>query len=328
MDSFLSIWPKGLFGLNNGGAGAVGEHNEVAAAGATAAAQAAAAQQHAAAAAAALVLRTAAVEAQEAEAREAAALMLVEPDPSGRKRTRTGLKEEGVEQPGTDAASATQLLARANGSPPSGFVDGNATLSPILGSVSHYSGTSRTETPGLITAQSPRRVVMLEVEEEEDGDASDSSLSRPIKRFRGAHGVVAVSPIAHPFQKALKAVPAAPRPVSPLRTLPDDALAHCLSFLGGVSDRFALQCTSQQFRKLSNSHAMLATIPVGGDKQTGLHGIIREHDTPETAARHLDPYVQASNLEAIYMCVFLVWKFLCEISMFGLDSPSLSLCIF
>jgi len=87
----------------------------------------------------------------------------------------------------------------------------------------------------------------------------------------------------------------------PLAQLPEDVLAHCLSFCSGVEDRFALQCTSKQFRRISNSDEMMIGIQVGGDKKTGLHGIISETDTPESSACNLLPYARAGNLEAIYM---------------------------
>ncbi|KAL7559515.1 hypothetical protein ACA910_010326 [Epithemia clementina (nom. ined.)] len=86
-----------------------------------------------------------------------------------------------------------------------------------------------------------------------------------------------------------------------LTSLPEDLLSHCLSFLGGVEDRYALQCTSRQFRRISNSDEMLIGIQVGGNKETGLNGIITEKDTPETAATNLAPFVHAGNLEAVYM---------------------------
>ena len=80
--------------------------------------------------------------------------------------------------------------------------------------------------------------------------------------------------------------------------LPEDAVAHVLSFCSDVSDRFALQCTSKQFQRISNSDKMRSGIEVGGDKKTGLHGIISETDT---AATSLMPFARAGNLEAIYM---------------------------
>lgn len=48
---------------------------------------------------------------------------------------------------------------------------------------------------------------------------------------------------------------------------------------------------------------MLIGIEVGGDRSTGLNGILQEDDTPETAVDKLDPYLQAGNLEAMYMYV-------------------------
>jgi hypothetical protein len=92
--------------------------------------------------------------------------------------------------------------------------------------------------------------------------------------------------------------------VSPLAQLPEDVLAHCLSFCSGVESRFAVQCTSQQFRRISNADEMMIGIAVGGDKKTGLHGIISETDTPESSSDHLLSYARAGNLEAIYMYVF------------------------
>ena len=95
----------------------------------------------------------------------------------------------------------------------------------------------------------------------------------------------------------------------PLSQLPEDVLAHCLSFCSGVEDRFALQCTSQQFRRISGTDEMMIGIQVGGDKTTGLHGIISETDTPESSARNLLPYARAGNLEAIYMYVISICSF-------------------
>ena len=96
----------------------------------------------------------------------------------------------------------------------------------------------------------------------------------------------------------------------PLAQLPDDVLAHCLSFCSGVEDRFALQCTSKQFRRISNSDEMMIGIQVGGDKKTGLHGIISETDSPESSSCNLLPYARAGNLEAIYMYVLPFYLFI------------------
>jgi hypothetical protein len=122
---------------------------------------------------------------------------------------------------------------------------------------------------------------------------SDDEEARPIKRFRGERRVVPVAPTPR------KKTPPAPK--SPLSTLPEDVMAHCLSFLGSVEDRFSLQTTSKQFQKISSSDSMKANIQVGGDRETGLHGIIQEQDTPETSTEKLDPFASAGNLEAMYM---------------------------
>lgn len=111
---------------------------------------------------------------------------------------------------------------------------------------------------------------------------------RPVKRFRGLTRTI-------PIAEEKKTV------VAPISKLPEDVLAHCLGFLGGVEDRFRLQSTSKQFRRISNSAEMREKIQVGGDRKTGLHGIIQETDTPETASENLKPYAEAGNLEAIYM---------------------------
>jgi hypothetical protein len=122
---------------------------------------------------------------------------------------------------------------------------------------------------------------------------SDDEEARPIKRFRGERRVVPVAPAAR------KKPP--PTPKSPLSTLPEDVMAHCLSFLGSVEDRFSLQSTSKQFHRISSSDDMMANIQVGGDRETGMHGIIQEQDTPDTSADKLAPFARAGNLEAMYM---------------------------
>lgn len=116
--------------------------------------------------------------------------------------------------------------------------------------------------------------------------------NRPVKRFRGEWRVI---PVSHEPRKVEE------RPKSPVSKLPEDVVAHCLSFLCSVEDRVSLQCTSKQFHRISNSDAMLSKIQVGGDRKTGAHGIIREQDTPEIASRKLESYATADNLEAIYM---------------------------
>lgn len=86
-----------------------------------------------------------------------------------------------------------------------------------------------------------------------------------------------------------------------LRIVPEDAIAHCLSFLGTAEDRFALQTTCKSFRDISNSDDMLEKVNICGNKETGKYGIILEADTPSTAAATLSPFARAGNLDALYM---------------------------
>ena len=83
--------------------------------------------------------------------------------------------------------------------------------------------------------------------------------------------------------------------------VPEEVVGHVLSFLGSTEDRFALQCTSVQFRRISNTDQMLANVKLGGEIETGKNGIVQEEDTPETAAVALTPFARAGNVEAIYM---------------------------
>jgi hypothetical protein len=278
MDAFL----RGLFGLNHhqqqqhgeqppqqqgharGGKGGVRVAAAAAGTAAAVAAQPAAAVISPPPAAIAAAAAAALVSSDAGTAEEAASWMLLD-DENARKRSRASASSSGS----SDVAGYAK---------PSG--------------ASARSGGART--PGLVL--SPRYGEAPDDSEEDD--------NRPVKRFRGERGsVIPVSPLSQNSNgdddnKKKKAA------VSPLKLLPDDLLAHCLSFLGGVEDRFSIQATSKQFRKLSNADAMRKNIQVGGDKQTGLHGIIREHDTPESASKNLDPFVQAGNLEAIYMYVY------------------------
>lgn len=120
--------------------------------------------------------------------------------------------------------------------------------------------------------------------------------SRPAKRRRGQNGICSdvISKSGDDDEKNSHGIRS-------FTSLPEDLISQCLSFLGGVEDRYALQCTSRQFRRISNSDEMLIGIQVGGDKDTGLNGIITEKDTPETASANLGPFAMAGNLEAIYM---------------------------
>jgi len=86
-----------------------------------------------------------------------------------------------------------------------------------------------------------------------------------------------------------------------LRLIPEEVIGHCLGFLGSVQDRYALQTVCVQFKRISNTDTMLHDIHLGGNHETGQHGIIRESDTPVAAAARLTPFARAGNLEAIYM---------------------------
>jgi hypothetical protein len=124
-------------------------------------------------------------------------------------------------------------------------------------------------------------------------DAND----RPLKRFRGQNKTVAVpNPVATAPKKDQRQ-----RKSEFLSIVPDDVVAHVLSFLGTAEDRFSLQTTCKLFRDISNSDDMLAKVDVGGDKETAKRGIIQDHDTPATAAAALSPFARAGNLEALYM---------------------------
>lgn len=86
----------------------------------------------------------------------------------------------------------------------------------------------------------------------------------------------------------------------PLKRLPEDVLGHCLEFLDPTKDRFAIQLTSRQFKRLSDADEMMLRVQVGGNT-VGLHGIINEDDSPDTAAKRLLPFAMAGNSEALYM---------------------------
>jgi hypothetical protein len=131
----------------------------------------------------------------------------------------------------------------------------------------------------------------------------EDSLERPVKRFRGIRGYIAAVPslvtdASTTTEQKPKTVPS----TLDVSLWPEDVVAHCLLFLNGVNDRFALQTTCKQFKRISDSDAMRKDIMVGGDKKTGLFGIIDEEtDTPESASAKLEPFARAGNLEAIYM---------------------------
>jgi len=144
-------------------------------------------------------------------------------------------------------------------------------------------------TPTLIATASTRRVSEVPSFREEDD-------LRPIKRFCGPSGVALSPSVVLDLEKKTEASKPAP-----LSNLPEDVVAHCLSFLSSTEDRFALQCTSKQFNRISNADEMLIGIQVGGDCSTGMHGIVQDEDTPDTAANKFMPFAMAGNLEAVYM---------------------------
>jgi len=250
MDSFLSMFPKNLFGCSNGGAAGQQQLETIVA----------------------------------GEATAASSLMLVEEN--GRKRARGDDEDDEDDGDAATAADSRRSRDRASGS----------------------------RTPALLLVTPPRhhQRSLLSLGTPEDDGAADEDSVRPVKRFRGERRAIPITPCLKQERGAEQdtaakekeeivpeEVKTAPPPT--LSKLPEDILTHCLSFLGSVGDRHSLQCTSKQFRKVSNSENLLKNVQVGGDRQTGLHGIIREHDTPETASDSLQPFADAGNLEAIYM---------------------------
>jgi len=147
-------------------------------------------------------------------------------------------------------------------------------------------------TPTLVTQSSnfSRGDVQTEADNDDDCD-------RPAKRLRGQSKIVSVpQPSLSTPQKEAKQ-----QTSEFLTKIPEDVVAHCLSFLGTTEDRFALQTTCKLFRDVSNSDSMLAQVNVGGDVETGKNGIIQDHDTPASAAACLAPFARAGNLGALYM---------------------------
>jgi hypothetical protein len=155
------------------------------------------------------------------------------------------------------------------------------------GEISDSAGGSRT--PTLVSPA--RRFSCGNVQ----GDSEDGN-DRPLKRIRGESKIVSVPQPAAITQKKEKQ-----QSSDFLNKVPEDVVAHCLSFLGRAEDRFALQTTCKVFRDISNSDSMLAKVDVGGDLETGKRGIIQEHYSPATAAAALAPFARAGNLESLYM---------------------------
>mmetsp|Transcript_12270 Transcript_12270/g.19745 ORF Transcript_12270/g.19745 Transcript_12270/m.19745 type:complete len:484 (-) Transcript_12270:399-1850(-) len=130
-----------------------------------------------------------------------------------------------------------------------------------------------------------------------DDDPND----RPRKRLRGKSKTIDFVP-SLPIATSITPKNEPKKQTSGLiKTLPQDVVAHCLSFLGTAEDRHSLQTTCKLFRDLSNADSMLANVNVAGDPETGKGGIIQEHDTPASAAEALSPFARAGNLEALYM---------------------------
>ena len=159
-------------------------------------------------------------------------------------------------------------------------------------------------TPTLVSSSSSTFSRMVSVHSDDetsslpdhDDDAGDCE--RPLKRFRGHSKIVPVKhvPLSTPQKEEKKK-----QSSEFLKKVPEDVVAHCLSFLAGVEDRFALQTTCKKFRDISNSESMLSKVDVEGDKETGKNGIIQDHDTPASAAAALAPFARAGNLRAMYM---------------------------
>jgi len=155
---------------------------------------------------------------------------------------------------------------------------------------SSVGGGSRT--PALVT---PTRRFSMAMEV--PSDEEDSTMERPVKKFRGNSKIVSVPRSISGFtQQQIQQKKSAF-----LSTVPEDAVAHCLGFLGSIEDRRALQMTCKLFRDVSNSDSMLAQVCVAGCPETGKMGIIRENDSPATTAASLAPFARAGNLEALYM---------------------------
>ena len=126
---------------------------------------------------------------------------------------------------------------------------------------------------------------------------SEDGNNRPLKRFRERSKLLTVPSLVDATpEKELKK-----QTSDLLNYLPEDVVAHCLSFLGSAEDRFAIQTSCKVFRDISNSDEMLEKVNISGDPESGEHGIIQETDSPSSAAATLAPFARAGNLEALYM---------------------------
>jgi hypothetical protein len=208
------------------------------------------------------------------------------------------------------------------------MVDTHAT-SPEMTGVSRKRNR-RLSTPSLISTNGVSVLITASavVSPCHSDNDDDSTLLRPKKIFRGAQhykllivttdGPSVADIVAEPSHRASSPFPLPVSPLSvinvkedarrakilsetPLDLLPEDIVAHALSFLNDVSDRYALQCTSKQFHRITSTPMMMNVLNVGGDPETGKNGIILESDTKESATERLTPFAESGNLEAIYM---------------------------
>jgi hypothetical protein len=133
-------------------------------------------------------------------------------------------------------------------------------------------------------------------------DNNNDPSDRPRKRPRGQSKTIDFAPVSLSSDPP-KAATKKKQTSDLINKIPNDVVAHCLSFLGSAEDRHSLQTTCKLFRDISNADNMLSNVNVAGDPATGKGCIIQEHDTPASAAEALSPFARAGNLEALYMYV-------------------------
>eukprot|EP00545_Synedropsis_sp_CCMP1620_P011744 CAMPEP_0119006678 /NCGR_PEP_ID=MMETSP1176-20130426/2456_1 /TAXON_ID=265551 /ORGANISM="Synedropsis recta cf, Strain CCMP1620" /LENGTH=372 /DNA_ID=CAMNT_0006958633 /DNA_START=100 /DNA_END=1218 /DNA_ORIENTATION=- len=96
-------------------------------------------------------------------------------------------------------------------------------------------------------------------------------------------------------------LPLEPSSSTLLSMVPEDVVGHVLGFLGSLGDRYSLQCTSRQFRRLSNSEDLLTPMKLGGHQDSGKGSIFQDDDTIDSAVAKVSIFARAGNLEALYM---------------------------
>ena len=145
------------------------------------------------------------------------------------------------------------------------------------------------------------------IRNDDDFAGSTSSVATPLSRTptlivdgaRASKRLRVTLPLATPFRES-QVDPQANCEL--LMRIPEDVVAsNILSFLNTTEDRFSLQCTCKEFRRISNRDEMLVDIKLSGDDESGEKGILNDHDTPATAVAKLRPFARAKNLEATYM---------------------------